>query len=119
MTLTLASVLLALALTVTASAQSGRWIPGLDLIVPGVTVHADQPGAAIFGYDRDTRRASVMFPRDGCYFVWWITPTHGAIRHIFEYRPHPKAEVSSLAVYYEDGTLEVEAIPTASYCLPL
>lgn len=98
-----------------ALAQTGQWLPGLDIIVPGVTVWKDQPNAAIFGYDRDTRKASVMFPADGCYYLWILTPdaNRGAITHAFVFG------FRQVAVYYESGFMQIEHIPLANVCLPL
>jgi hypothetical protein len=109
------AALFALTIATTAHAQTGQWLPGLDIIVPGVTVWKDQPGAAVFGYDRDTRHASVMFPKDGCYWNWWISPAagRGAITHAFVFG------FRQIAVYYESGFMQVETVPDANFCIPL
>lgn len=102
-----------------AAAQTAQWLPGMDLLLP---VYADltddgAPGAArhLLGYDRDTGTASMLYPADQCYIQWWWRPTQGAggITHIAQLSPR------IFALYHESGSIRIEPLPDASFCVPL
>ena len=115
---TLTCLLIVLGVSSSATAQTTRWIGGLDLLLPTYAERtADQPGPLVnvLGYDRDTGITSLLVVAERCHedWIWRPTPGEGGIQYVVQ------LDVRLFALYHESGFLRVEATPPALTCLPL
>lgn len=103
----------------TLTAQTYRWIPGLDFTTPIYQVLDPKggPGPLVnrFGYDRDTGTATVLYVLDACYEAWqaWPVPGHGAVIDAVQFAPR------AFALVHEDGYLKLEHQPVSAWCTPV